>query len=82
MTHTKSNPYQIRTDVLSMAKEMLDKAYDTQLKLAYAAMEQYKDNTDQALDAWKRYVPKMYTPDEVKAQAEKLYEFVTDKGEK
>lgn len=80
MTHTKSNPYQIRTDVLSMAKEMLDKAYDTQLQLAYAAMEQYKDNADQALDAWKRYVPKMYTPDEVKAQAEKLYEFVTDKG--
>ena len=60
---------------------MLDKAYDTQLQLAYAAMEQYKDNADQALDAWKRYVPKMYTPDEVKAQAEKLYEFVTDKGE-
>ena len=80
MTHTKSNPYQIRTDVLSMAKEMLDKAYDTQLQLAYAAMEQYKDNADQALDAWKRYVPKMYTPDEVNAQAEKLYEFVTDKG--
>ncbi len=58
-----SNPYQIRTDLLSMAKEMLDKA-------------------EQALDAWKRYVPKMYTPDEVKSQAEKLYEFVTEKGDK
>ena len=77
-----TNPYQIRTDLLAMSKEMLDKAYDTQLQLAYTAMEQYKDNADQALDAWKRYVPKMYTPDEVKAQAEKLYEFVTDKGEK
>jgi hypothetical protein len=77
-----SNPYQIRTDLLSMAKEMLDKAYDTQLQLAYSAMGQYKDNAEQALDAWKRYVPKMYTPDEVKSQAEKLYEFVTEKGEK
>lgn len=82
MTHTKSNPYQIRTDVLSMAKQMLDKAYDTQLEVAKTIMEQSKSNTDLALEAWERYIPKMYTPDEVKAQAEKLYEFVTDKGEK
>tara|TARA_R100001463_G_scaffold21682_4_gene51981 strand:- start:1000 stop:1230 length:231 start_codon:yes stop_codon:yes gene_type:complete len=75
-----SNPYQIRTDILSMAKEMMDKSYDTQMQLAYSVMEQYKDNAEQALEAWQRYVPKMYTPDEVKAQAEKLYEFVTDKG--
>jgi hypothetical protein len=82
MTHTKSNPYQIRTDVLSMAKQMLDKAYDTQLEVAKTIMEQSKSNTDLALEAWERYIPKMYTPEEVKAQAEKLYEFVTDKGEK
>ncbi len=75
-----SNPYQIRTDLLSMSKEMLDKAYDTQMQLASAVMDQYKDNAELALDAWKRYIPKMYTPEEVKAQAEKLYEFVTDKG--
>ena len=77
-----SNPYQIRTDILSMAKEMMDKSYDTQMQLAYSVMEQYKDNAEQALEAWQRYVPKMYTPDEVKTQAEKLYEFVTEKGEK
>ena len=74
-----SNPYQIRTDLLAMAKEMLDKAYDTQMQLANAAMDQYKDNAELALDAWKRYIPKMYTPEEVKAQAEKLYEFVSNK---
>ena len=77
-----SNPYQIRTDLLSMAKEMLDKAYDTQMQLANAAMDQYKENSEGALKAWKDYVPKMYTPEEVKAQAEKLYEFVTEKGDK
>ena len=76
-----SNPYQIRTDLLSMSKEMLDKAYDTQMQLANVVVDQYKDNAELALDAWKRYIPKMYTPEEVKAQAEKLYEFVTDKVE-
>jgi len=72
-----SNPYQIRTDLLAMSKEMLDKAYDTQLEIARTMMEQTKENTEQALDAWKKYIPKMYTPDEVKKQAETLYEFVT-----
>jgi len=73
-----SNPYQIRTDVMSMAKEMLDKAYDTQMTLAYTVMNQYKENSEQALEAWNRYVPKMYTPEELKKQAETLYEFVSN----
>jgi hypothetical protein len=73
-----SNPYQIRTDVLSMAKEMLDKAYDTQMTLAYSAMNHYKENAELALDAWDRYVPKMYTPEELKKQAETLYEFISN----
>ncbi len=77
-----SNPYQIRTDILAMSKEMLDKAYETQMKVADTVMDQYKENAEQALEAWERYIPKMYTPEEVKAQAEKLYEFVIDKGEK
>ena len=71
-----SNPYQIRTDLLAMSKEMLDKAYDTQLEIARTMMGQTKENTELALDAWKRYIPKMYTPEEVKKQAETLYEFV------
>lgn len=75
-----SNPYQIRTDVMSMAKEMLDKAYDTQMTLAYTVMNQYKENSEQALEAWNRYVPKMYTPEELKKQAETLYEFVSKDG--
>ena len=74
-----SNPYQIRTDLLAMSKEMLDKGYESQMEVARKAMDIYKENTEQALEAWKRYVPKMYTPEELKEQAEKLYSFVTTK---
>ena len=77
-----SNPYQIRTDLLAMSKEMLDKAYESQMEVARKAMDIYKENTEQALEAWQRYVPKMYTPDEIVSKAEELYQFVTDKGEK
>ena len=74
-----SNPYQIRTDVLAMAKEMLDRQYETNMALAHQAVELYKDNAEQALKAWEKYVPTMYTPEELKKQAEQLYSFVTTK---
>jgi hypothetical protein len=73
-----SNPYQIRTDLLVMSKEMLDKSYDSQMEIARKAMDIYKENTEQALEAWQRYIPKMYTPDEIKAKAEELYSFVSN----
>ena len=74
-----SNPYQIRYDVLNMAKEIADKHYDMQVDLANKMLSMYKEDTEQALDAWQKYVPKALNPDEIKAQAEKLYEFVSEK---
>jgi len=76
-----SNPYQIRYDVLNMAKEIADKHYDMQVELANKMLGMYKEDTEQALEAWSKYVPKALAPEEIKAQAEKLYEFVTDKKE-
>lgn len=76
-----SNPYQIRYDILQMAKEMLDRQYETNMQMAYHAMDIAKENNEAVLDAWSKYVPKMYTPDEIKEQADKLYTFVTDKKE-
>ena len=76
-----SNPYQIRTDILQMSKDILDKHYDMQMEVAYKAMEMYKENAEQAMDAYQKYIPKAITPEEIKAQADKLYEFVTDKKE-
>jgi len=74
-----NNPYQIRYDVLNMAKELLDKQYDMQMEVAYKAMEMYKENSEQALEAYHKYIPKAITPEEIKAQADKLYEFVSEK---
>jgi len=74
-----NNPYQIRYDVLNMAKEMLDRQYDIQMDIAYRAMDMYKENAEQAMEAYQKYIPKAITPEEIKAQAEKLYEFVSEK---
>jgi len=74
MTH--KNPYQLRYDVLSMAKDILDRSYETNMELAKKAMEAYKEDSAMALEAWDKYTPKMYTPEEIKKNAETLYEFV------
>ena len=78
-TMTNKNPFEIRSEMLMMAKEMLDRQYDTQLQIAHQMMDMYTDNAEKAMEAYKQYVPKMYTPEEIKAQATKLYEFVADK---
>lgn len=74
-----SNPYQIRTDVLAMAKDMLDKQYDTQMKIAQTMFEANKENMDLATQAWNRYIPKMYTMEEVMEKANEMYSFVSEK---
>lgn len=79
MENKAKNPYQLRYDVLEMSKEILDRAYDTNLQIAHRAMDLAAANQVDALSAWEKYVPKMYTPEEIKKNAEMLYEFVTKK---
>ena len=74
-----SNPYQIRTDILAMAKNMLDKQYDTQMKIAQTMFDANKENMDLAKEAWEKYIPKMYTMEEVMEKANEMYSFVSEK---
>ena len=73
------NPFELRYDVLNMSKEMLDRAYETNREIAMRAFDLAGQNSEQAMSAWEKYVPKMYTPEEIKKNAEMLYEFVTKK---
>jgi len=76
---SNKNPYELRYDILVMAKEMADKHYDTQAQLAWHAAELYKENADKALEAWEKYIPKALSPDEIKKNAQDLYTFIMNK---
>jgi methionine synthase II (cobalamin-independent) len=76
---TQKNPYELRYDVLVMAKQMADRHYDTQAHLAWQAAEMYKDNVEKALEAWEKYIPKAISPDEIRKNAENLYTFIMNK---
>ena len=74
-----SNPYQIRTDILAMAKSMMDKQYDTQMQIAQTMFEANKENMELATEAWNKYIPKMYTMEEMMEKANEMYSFVSEK---
>ena len=76
---SSKNPFEIRFDTLAMAKEMLDRQYDTNMQKFYEVMEQAKSQQKDVTEAFDKYMPKMYTPQEIIKQAEELYDFVTKK---
>lgn len=73
-------PFELRFDVLTMSKDLLDRAYETNREIALRAFEAAGKNSGlEWFQTWEQYVPKMYTPEEIKKNAEMLYEFVTNK---
>lgn len=76
---TTKNPFEIRTELLGMAKEYLDQQY-------HLNMEFYRNAFDKALAAnqvtmenWKTYVPQVYTIEELTKKAQEMYNFVEKK---
>ena len=73
------NPYEIRYDLLQMAKEMLDQQYSTASSMYWSAFEKAAENNAEIYKEYEKYVPKMFSPEEVIAQAEKLQSFINKK---
>lgn len=72
-------PYEIRFDLLKMAKEMLDRQYEQSVTMAWQALEKSMETNKTLYKEVEKYVPKMFTPEEIVEQAERLQEFVNKK---
>lgn len=73
------NPYEIRFDLLTMAKEMLDRQYEQASTMAWEAMTKAMESNKDIYKDIDKYVPKMFTPEEIITQAEKLQSFINNK---
>jgi hypothetical protein len=73
------NPYEIRFDLLKMAKEMLDRQYDQASTMAWEAMTKAMETNKDLYKDVEKYVPKMFTPEEIIDQAERLQQFINKK---
>jgi uncharacterized membrane protein len=78
------NAYEIRLEVLKMAKEMMDTQY-TETSNAYwlqieSVAKIWNKTIEDALEHSKTEKPKMYTPSEIMEKANELYSFINKPG--
>ena len=65
------NPFEIRSDVLAMAKDYMDKQYALNLELSKKMIEAGQKAMED--------LPTMYTMDELLEKAKEMYSFVSTK---
>lgn len=72
------NPFEIRSDVLRMAKDYMDRQQEIASEFAKHAFNAALSSGTATANAWQEYVPKMYTLDELMTKAQEMYSFVNN----
>lgn len=83
MTTTNKNGFEIRLEVLKMAKEMQDQQYHEASNAYWTAInklaETWNKSATELLEQTATMKPVMYTPDDIMKKAQELYGFVAKK---
>jgi len=82
MTNKSMNPFEIRFELLNMAKDYLEASYQMQYSLAQQNMVALQEQGKLAIDTWKKLMPERYTMEDIVAKAQELYGFVESKDGK
>lgn len=80
---TTKNGFEIRLEVLKMAKEMMDRQYD-EVSNAYwntvqTTADKWNKSVEELVKQTQDMKPAMYTPAEMMEKAQELYSFVSKK---
>jgi hypothetical protein len=77
------NPFEIRLELLKMAKEMMDRQYEeasaAYSTAVYTMAEKWNEDVNALMDKTKEMAPTMYSPTEIMDKAQELYSFVSKK---
>lgn len=68
------NPFEIRADMLKLAKEYMDAQHELNIQLMNDLYEQGKKTYEEVQDAYK-----MYSMEELMTKAKEMYSFVSKK---
>jgi|TARA_B110000977_G_scaffold72176_1_gene97841 ABC-type transporter lipoprotein component MlaA len=71
---TNKNPFEIRADMLGLAKEYMDQQYHMNIQFAENMMEQGNKTVEEVKESYK-----MYSMDELMEKAKEMYSFVSKK---
>ena len=78
-TTSNKTPYELRFDILEMAKDYFDRINDINVSFAQHAFHIAVEKGKATHDQWEKFAPKTYGFDEVIAKAQELYGFVAKK---
>jgi hypothetical protein len=80
------NPYEIRLEVVKMAKEMMDTHYNDSMNAWWVMVNSYAEAHNKTVDEMAKQTgdlmktkPSMYTPKDIMEKAQELYGFVSKK---
>lgn len=80
---TNKNGFEIRLEVLKMAKEMMDQQYHETSNAYWTAInklaETWNKSAAELIEQTKEMKPTMYTPTDIMNKAQELYGFVSKK---
>lgn len=79
---SNKNPFEIRAEMLAMAKDYLDKQQELNVQFAQKAFDEAVKAGQATAGMWKEFLPKMYTPEEIMKQAQEFYSFVSNPHKK
>jgi predicted translin family RNA/ssDNA-binding protein len=71
---TTKNPFEIRAEVLQLAKEYMDQSYHMNLNFMQKAMEEGRKTFEEYQEA-----VKMYSTEDLMKKAQEMYSFVSKK---
>lgn len=77
---TTKNPYEIRTELLQLAKEHLQAQFEANKQFADQAFHQLVALGKAQPEDWAKYMPKFYDFEEILKHAKELYGFVNNDG--
>ena len=77
------NPFEIRLELLKMAKDMMDRQYDEATNAYWQAINEYAEKWNKSVEDLVKQTQEMrpapYTPADMMEKAKELYEFVSKK---
>lgn len=80
---TTKNGFEIRLEVLKMAKEMMDQQYNDASNAYWSALhstaEKWNKSVEELVKQTQEMKPVMYTPQDIMEKAQELYGFVSKK---
>jgi hypothetical protein len=72
------NPFEIRAKLIEQADAYLKRQFELNFEFARRTFEELVKQGEKLEHEYKEYMPKMYTPEDVVKEAQKLYGFVKD----